>query len=257
MRDLPVDGDVSGNAAGPRRRDGETLPVVLDQVGYAARDAALIGDLSLTLEGADVTVLMGPNGAGKSLTLRLIAGLLKPTSGTIRWAGRETPLRHSVGLVFQRPVMLRRTVRANLDHALAAYGVPRGARAERIAHLLSLAQLEDRGERPARVLSAGEQQRLSMVRALAADPDLLLLDEPTASLDPQSTAIIEGLVHRAADAGVKTVLVTHQRGQARRMAGEVAFIHRGRLTEVTPARRFFDRPQSDAARAYMAGELLV
>jgi tungstate transport system ATP-binding protein len=107
------------------------------------------------------------------------------------------------------------------------------------------------------VLSGGEQQRLSLVRALAARPELLLLDEPTSSLDPQATAALEALVATAAGRGVKVVLVTHDRDQARRVAEEVVFLNQGRVTERRPAAEFFDRPQSPEARAYLAGRLLL
>ncbi|MEQ9609977.1 MAG: ATP-binding cassette domain-containing protein, partial [Kiloniellaceae bacterium] len=160
-------------------------------------------------------------------------------------------------VVFQRPVVLRRSVAANLKHALATYGVPRGERAKRLEELLTLAGLQDLADRPARVLSGGEQQRLAMVRALAAEPDLLLLDEPTASLDPQATAAIETLIGRAAAKGVKIVMVTHDRGQAQRLADEILFLHRGRLSERSAADAFFSRPNSAAAQAYLEGRLLL
>jgi tungstate transport system ATP-binding protein len=202
---------------------------------------------------------MGPNGAGKSLLLRLVAGLLQPSGGRITYGSRtadEAALRR-IAVVFQRPVVLRRSVEANLRHALATYGVPRRERARRIEQLLDLGQLQEIAERPARVLSGGEQQRLSMVRALAAEPELLLLDEPTASLDPQATAAIEALIGQAAASGVKVVLVTHDRGQAQRLADEVLFLHRGRLAEASAADAFFNKPNSAAAQAYLEGRLLL
>jgi tungstate transport system ATP-binding protein len=218
--------------------------------------AGLLDGVSLTLTPGSRTVLMGPNGAGKSLTLRVLAGLIPPAAGTVAFAGGAPAFRR-VALVFQRPVLLRRSVAANLAHALATYGAPRAGRRSRIAELLALAGLERMVDRPARVLSGGEQQRLAMARALAAEPALLLLDEPTASLDPKGTAAIEALVDRAAAAGVKTVLVTHDLGQARRMADEVVFLHHGKVAEAAPADTFFAAPQSEPARAYLDGRLLV
>jgi tungstate transport system ATP-binding protein len=234
-------------------------PLVLEDVRFAAGGKTLIDGLSLQLAPGSRTVIMGPNGAGKSLFLRLLAGLIRPTAGRITYGGRpaEPALLRRIAVVFQRPVVLRRSVVANLRHALATYGVPRGERAQRIEALLALGQLEDLANRPARVLSGGEQQRLSMVRALAARPELLLLDEPTASLDPQATAAIEALVGQAAASGVKIVMVTHDRGQAQRLADEVLFLHRGRLAERTLADMFFNRPNSAAAQAYLEGRLLL
>jgi tungstate transport system ATP-binding protein len=238
---------------------GGIWPLALEGVRFEAGGKPLIGGLSLGLSPGPRSVVMGPNGAGKSLFLRLLAGLLQPTAGRVSYGGSAadaTALRR-IAVVFQRPVVLRRSVAANLRHALATYGVPRAERARRVDALLALGQLEALADRPARVLSGGEQQRLSVVRALAAEPALLLLDEPTASLDPQATAAIEALVGQAAAAGVKIVMVTHDRGQAQRLADEVLFLHRGALAERTQADIFFNRPNSAAAQAYLEGRLLL
>jgi len=235
------------------------LPVAMVDVVYAAGGRRPVDGLSLRLDPGRRTVIMGPNGAGKSLTLRLLQGLIQPTSGRILWAGsrdRDRPGRR-IATVFQRPVLLRRSVAANLAHALKAYGVPAMDRAARIDSLLDEAELAPLRRQPARVLSGGEQQRLALVRALAAEPDLLLLDEPTTNLDPRSSEAIERLIAVAARRGAKIVLVTHDAGQARRLADEVVFLHRGRVAEQTEAGRFFAAPQSAAARAYLAGELCI
>jgi tungstate transport system ATP-binding protein len=239
---------------------GETSgiwPVELSGVVFEAGGKRLIDGVSLTLDPGPLTCVMGPNGAGKSLLLRLIAGLIRPSGGGVRYGGAGAAAPHRIAFVFQRPVLLRRSVGANLNHALKTYGVARAERRGRIAELLVLGQLETLAERPARVLSGGEQQRLSMVRALAARPALLLLDEPTTSLDPQATAAIEALVRKVAGEGVKVVLVTHDRDQARRMADEIVFLHHGRIAERAAAIRFFSEPQSPEAKAYLAGRLLL
>ena len=235
------------------------LPVELRDLVYAVDGKRLIDGLSLRLDAGARTVILGANGAGKSLTLRLMQGLVSPQAGEILWAGRPAiaSTRRKVALVFQRPVLLRRSVAANLRHALRVYGVPRGQIAGRIDEMLDIGGLSELRDRPARVLSGGEQQRLSIVRALAAEPELLLLDEPTASLDPHSTQAVEALVDKAHAIGTKVVLVTHDLGQARRLADDLVFIHRGRVTEHAPAAQFFAEPQSKAARAYVEGRLLV
>ena len=236
-------------------------PVELDGVVFEAPGESgakrLIDGVSLRLEPGPLTCVMGPNGAGKSLLLRLIAGLIRPSGGEVTYGGAAEAGKNRIAFVFQRPVLLRRSVAANLDHALKTYGAPRAARRGRIAELLALGQLQAFARQPARVLSGGEQQRLSMVRALAARPALLLLDEPTASLDPQATAAIEALIRQVAGEGVKVVLVTHDRDQARRMAEEIVFLHHGRIAEQAPAARFFDQPRSPEAKAYLAGRLLL
>ncbi len=219
----------------------------------------LIDGIDLTLQAGLRTVIMGPNGAGKSLLLRLLHGLLQPTAGTIHWAGRPTT--REIGLrqmmVFQRPVLLRRSAAANVCYAMARHGVPRSERAARLQAVMHAARLEHLQHRPARVLSGGEQQRLALARALSVRPDVLFLDEPAASLDPASVIAVESLVLHAHAAGIKIVLVTHDLGQARRMADEVVFVHHGRIAEHTPAERFFDRPVSLPARAFVEGRIIV
>ncbi|MBR28404.1 MAG: ABC transporter ATP-binding protein [Rhodobacteraceae bacterium] len=211
----------------------------------------LLDGLTLRLPGHGITALMGPNGAGKSLSLRVMAGLVRPDLGQVRSIAIAT------SLVFQRPVLLRRSVRANLDHALRAARVPRRERPGRVAELLGLGALEGLADQPARALSGGEAQRLALVRALAVRPRLLLLDEPTASLDPRSTAAIERLAARVAEEATEVVLVTHDPGQAARMADRIIFMHRGRDVETAPAAAFLDRPETPAARAYLDGRLLI
>ena len=217
----------------------------------------LLNGISCEIARTGISVIMGANGAGKSLLLRLIAGLILPTEGELLWFGGKRFARGDIAIVFQKPVLLRRTVRANIDHALHTFDVPRQLRRQKCNELLKLGRLADIAERPARVLSGGEQQRLSLVRAMVANPKLLLLDEPTASLDPHSTAMIEELTRGAAARNIKVVLVTHDRGQAQRLADDIIFLHSGRITEHTPAEGFFIKPRTAEAKAYLDGKLLV
>lgn len=214
----------------------------------------LIDQMSFRIEQYGVTTLLGPNGAGKSLILRLIAGLTKPDAGTLTLANG---LADNLSLVFQSPVVLRRSVRHNLEHALKVYGTPRKERVGRIAELLVLADLTNLAEAPAKSLSGGEKQRLAMARALAARPKLLLLDEPTASLDPHATAAIEKLTRGAASIGTKVMLVTHDWGQAKRLGNDVLFVNRGRVAEHTGSKEFFERPASEEGRSYLEGQILL
>ncbi len=232
-------------------------PVSLQGVRFARGGRALLDGLDLALAPGGITALMGPNGAGKSLTLRMIAGLIAPDAGRVAWGENAAPAKGAVALVFQKPVLLRRSAAANVDHALAVAGVGRRDRAARRDALLAMAGLERLADRPARALSGGEAQRLALARALAAEPRLLLLDEPTASLDPAATAAIEALARRIADQGTTILIVTHDAGQARRIADRAVFIHAGRVVEDAPAERLLTAPQSPQAQAYLAGRLLL
>lgn len=235
------------------------LPLEARGLVWERHGQRLIDGIDLTLGPGSRTVIMGPNGAGKSLLLRLLHGLLRPTAGEVRWAGQ--PAGGEIGrrqaMVFQQPVLLRRSVAANIRYALAAARIPRAQREARLTEMLDLARLSHLTRAPARVLSGGEQQRLAVARALSTGPAILFLDEPTASLDPASTLAVEELIREAERGGAKVVLVTHDRGQARRLADEVVFVHGGRVAEHTPARDFFERPRSEAAAAFLEGRILL
>jgi tungstate transport system ATP-binding protein len=233
------------------------LPVALEAVSYIARGVTILDGITLGVGPGTPTVLIGPNGSGKTTLLRLAMGLIAPNRGRVTWGGREASPPAHRAILFQRPAMLRRSTAGNISYALAAAGVPRAARRARIAELMALVGLDGLGDRPARRLSGGEQQRLALARALAREPDVLLLDEPTASLDPAATKAIEDIVRAVTARGIKVMMSTHDLGQARRLAGEVVLLHRGRLIERAPAEAFFANPQTDEARRFSAGELLV
>jgi tungstate transport system ATP-binding protein len=237
------------------------LPLVAENLRYQVNGRSLIEDVSLSVAQGTFTVVLGPNGAGKSLLLRLLHGLIEPSSGTIGWNGvvasGRGKLRSRQAMVFQRPVLLRRSVEANVRYALKWQGVPRPERRATIDAALDRAGLADLRRVPARLLSVGEQQRLVVARALAGIPDILFLDEPTASLDPASVQQIEALLVEANKGGTAVVLVTHDIGQARRLGREMVFVHRGRVIESGPADQFFGRPQTAAASAYLEGKIIV
>ena len=233
------------------------LPIVFDNVTIMAGELPLLDRISVSLTGGNPSVLVGPNGAGKTTLLRAAMGLIGPTRGRITWGGRDDAPPDRRAIMFQRPVMLRRSVEANIHYALAAANAPRAARDERTHDLLGAVGLKHLAHRPARKLSGGEQQRLALARALARAPSVLFLDEPTASLDPYATKSIEDVIHDIARIGVKVVMSTHDLNQARRLAGDIVLLHRGHLIEHTPAAEFFDNPQTGEARRFIAGELLI
>lgn len=232
------------------------LPLRLTDVTYEAGGKRLIDRVSLTIDAGPRTVLLGPNGAGKSLLMRLCHGLLQPTSGQVRFNGPETiDGRRRHAMVFQRPVMLRRSALANISYALMLAGIPHAERLRTAEDALVRVGLAHLATQPARVLSGGEQQRLAIARAWALRPDLLLLDEPTANLDPTSTQAIESAIQAVHDAGTKVVLITHNLGQAHRLGDEVVFLAGGRVVEHAPVARFMKSPGSPEAAAFINGEL--
>ena len=229
------------------------LPLRLEGVSYAAGGRTLIERTSLTLEAGASTIVLGANGAGKSVLMRLMHGLLAPSSGRVAWQ-TEGPRRRQA-MVFQRPVMLRRSALANVLYALDAAGVPAAQQLRLAREALEEVGLAHVAGRPARVLSGGEQQRLALARAWALHPEVLFLDEPTASLDPGATREIEAVIKAFDVSGTKIVMSTHSLGQARRLGDEILFLHQGRLAERAPVEDFFKRPASAEAAAFIKGEL--
>ena len=232
------------------------LPLRLHEVSFVAGERPIVDRISLVLDAGPRTVILGPNGAGKSVLMRLCHGLLAPTSGRIEWASPERPgERRRQAMVFQRPIMLRRSAIANVEYALGLAGVLAVERTRQARDALESVGLAHLAERPARVLSGGEQQRLALARAWALRPEVLFLDEPTASLDPSASAEVERIMQAIHAAGTKIVMCTHNLGQARRLGDEILFLHQGRLAERAPVDRFFDQPASPEAQAFIKGEL--
>ncbi|MEQ8194619.1 MAG: ATP-binding cassette domain-containing protein [Rhodospirillales bacterium] len=233
------------------------LPLEMRDVCLTLGGAALIHRVSFTLRAGPRTIILGPNGSGKSLLLRLCHGLLKPSAGTVLWhgGGGKTASQYQA-MVFQRPVMLRRSVTANVAYALALHDAPKEKRGAVIAEALALTGLNAIADRPARVLSFGEQQKLALARAWVLRPQVLFLDEPTASLDPAATHAVEKIIEAIHARGCKIIMTTHDLGQAKRLADEVLFFNQGRLIEQTRADAFFEKPQSVPAQAFLRGELL-
>ncbi len=232
------------------------LPLAVEGLSFRAGETSVIEGVSFRIERGSRTLVIGPNGAGKSVLLRLLHGLLKPTAGKVQWNGRTFDVaRRSQAMVFQRPVMLRRSVIDNVIFALRIAG--HDGRSEQLAHAaLERVGLAKLARRPARVLSGGEQQRLALARAWALEPEVLFLDEPTASLDPAATRAIEEAIGAVHAAGTTIVMTTHDLGQARRIADTVMVMHRGHLLEATPAGEFFNQPRSPQAAAFIKGELI-
>jgi tungstate transport system ATP-binding protein len=213
----------------------------------------LLNSISVSSKTRGVTMVMGPNGAGKSLFLKCLHGLIQPTFGSIKVCGENVQgPSNDQAMVFQKPVLLRRSVLENL-----AFAAPQGTELGAINNALATAHLGDKRDLPARLLSGGEQQRLAVVRALLRNPKLLVLDEPTASLDPASVQIIEGLIRDFTELGGKTIFISHDLGQAKRLGSEIIFLHKGRVVEHSDTDLFFNNPASKEAKAYLNGQLII
>jgi len=230
------------------------FPLRIRDLHWRVGGRAVLDGFSLELSGEGITILLGPNGAGKSVFLRSVCGLLKPDAGHFDWGGGPPP-EFGVTMVFQQPKMLRDSVQANVELALRPLRVAASERRARAQAVLERVGLAHRAGDSARGLSGGERQRLALARAWITRPRLLLLDEPTASLDPSSVDAIERIVREIRTEGTRILMTTHNLGQAMRLADDVVFIDAGRVCEHAPVQRFFARPASTAARRYIQGEL--
>lgn len=235
------------------------LPLELRGVSLSRGGKQVLKDIDLRIEGSPArTLIIGPNGAGKSLLLRICHGMVSPDRGEVRWAhrGSRQSLARRQAMVFQRPVLLRRSAADNIDFALKLQGLARAERRRRVEDALERTGLTRFARAAARGLSFGEQQRLALARAMAARPQVLFLDEPTANLDPAAAHLVEEIILSLSAQGTRIVMVSHDLGQSRRLADEILFLYRGRIKERAPAGRFFASPSNDLAQAFLNGELL-
>lgn len=224
-------------------------------------NARLVLDIErLEIRCGETLAIIGPSGSGKSTLLRLLQFLERPTAGRLWFDDRaidaEPPLdvRRRVTTVFQRPFVLGRSVRANLAYGLHVRG--RSERPAEIDHLLDAVGLAPLAQAPASTLSGGEIQRVALARALAFDPDVLLLDEPTANLDPRNVRLVEGLIRERQSQGVTIVLATHQIFQARRLAHRAALLLDGQIVEMAPTADLLDHASDPRTRAFLTGDMV-
>ena len=230
------------------------LPICIKDLSLIVDKRKILSSLNLSINSDDVTVIMGPNGAGKSIFLKILNGILTPTSGCITWNNKKqfSDTLNTQAFVFQKPILLRRSVIANLDYMDSVLGYKKKISKDR---LLEIVQLKKQKNQPARMLSLGEQQRLSLVRSLMLRPNLLLLDEPTANLDPASTKIIEDIILNLKMMGIKIIFVTHNILQAKRIADEIIFLNEGKMVEHLNKQEFFSNSKSIEVQNYLNGIL--
>ncbi len=208
--------------------------LVFADVEYSVGQKLLLGPISLELGTTGITAVLGANGAGKSLFLQLCHGLIQPSKGSVCWHGQPAQSnRRNRGYVFQHTPIMRRSVQANIEFPLLAHGISKPDRTQRLETALVLARLSDRAAQPAASLSGGERQRMAVARAFVTNPTVLLLDEPSASLDPESTAILETMISEISAQGTRVILVTHDFEQSKRLADDALHFNHGKLTAFT------------------------
>ena len=215
--------------------------LIANEVSVIREEHYLLKDISLEIKPATITLILGHNGAGKTLLMQVLHGLTLPDEGVI-----DSPPASRQRMVFQKPIMLRRTALQYFNFVCPGLSIPDQH------HWFDSAQLTSRIDAPARRLSGGEQQKLALIGALAAQPEILFLDEPAASLDVEATMLSESLISEACDAGTTIIMTSHNRAQAARLADQVIFMDQGCVKEQSDAKTFFRAPQSDAGRHYLA-----
>jgi tungstate transport system ATP-binding protein len=222
----------------------------LANLGVQYGTVTALRGVNLHLARGDFIALVGANGSGKTTLLQALHGLVAHTGtrGVAAGAGSQV-------MVFQRPFVLRLSVWNNLRVALWLAGVPRAERAERAAGALRRAGLHELRDRPARALSGGQQQRLALARAWATRPSVLLLDEPTANLDPSAKREVEALLAGFSADGMTLVMSTHNLGQAKRLATRVVYLDHGEIRADLPTARFFGEHLDPRADRFLKGEL--
>jgi tungstate transport system ATP-binding protein len=230
------------------------FPIRLSNVRLNAAERTLLDGVDLTIGGDGITVFLGPNGAGKSLLMRLLSGILIPDVGSIEWNGGRLPAA-GIAMMFQQPMLLRASVFANVALALKPLGMKAADIRRQTMDVLQRVGLGHRSEDSARLLSGGEKQRLALARAWVTKPRMLLLDEPTASLDPTATDAVEAIIREIRTEGAKILMATHNLGQAMRISDDIVFIESGKVREQSPTARFFSTPQSPEAKLFIQGEL--
>ena len=231
------------------------FPIRVKNLSLATPEKVLLHDLNCNFTQETLTAVIGPNGAGKSLFVRCLHGLTTPTNGTIDFGDKKLTeeIRRKQSMVFQTPQLLRRSVIDNIKFVAKLSS----GNTKNLDKLLDDTGLTAVRNQPARNLSGGEKQRLSLARAIVSNPEILFLDEATSSLDPSSVFIIENLITNIKSMGVKIILITHDIGQAKRLADDIIFMHKGKILETGLTLEFFKNPVTKAATSFLTGDIVV
>ena len=231
------------------------LPIRFHNVSLKLDNNFSFKKLSFEINTNDISVFIGANGAGKTSCIKLLTGLIKPHSGEVLFSKNKNIL-NLIGYVPQKIILLRRSVENNLLHTLSISNYPTNKKKQRIKEILKFAKLEHLAKQSARNLSIGQQQLISIMRALVIKPSVLFLDEPCANLDPKITQIIENLIKIVSKSGVKIIIVTHDLFQAKRLANDILFFQNGKIIEHTETKSFFKNPRSKEVKDFKKGLLL-
>ena len=254
------------------------MTLAADGLAVRLEGERVLDEVSLSVAPGEVVTVIGPSGVGKTTLLRALAGFRRPDGGTVRWQGEDVwslspearlAVRRRLSMVFQEPSLFNAPVAANVDYGLRVReDWPARLRAglarlvgreppDPVVDALEVVGLVDAADRNALTLSGGEAQRVAFARALAVDPAVLLLDEPTSNLDPRNTAVLEAAIRRARERGVGVLVATHDLHQARRLSDRVGLLVDGELVEVGTPEAFFESPEDPRTRRFVDGELLV
>ena len=250
----------------------------LSNISHAYGAETIVDDLTLAVDPGEVLAIIGPSGVGKTTLLRIMALFTRPSSGRVEldgqpvWQAEEEKrlaLRRHIGMVFQEASLFDASVARNVEYGLRVRQSWRdrlreelwsiagsNGTSEAVDEALDVVGMRDKTDQSARSLSGGEAQRVSFARALAYEPEFLLLDEPTSDLDPRNTGVIEEAITEARDRGIGVVVATHDMHQAERVADRVGVLLGDGLTEIGPAERIFENPTDDRTRKFVSGELV-
>jgi tungstate transport system ATP-binding protein len=241
-----------------------TALLELENVTRRYGNVNALAKASLKVDRGEILGLLGPSGAGKTTLLRM-AGLLEaPTSGRVVFDGQRAhadkkeslALRRRLAMILQKPVVFCGSVMRNATYGLRVRGYPESQARKLVSPLLDSVGLAEMADRPASTLSGGEVQRLAFARATVLEPEMLLLDEFTANLDPANIALLEEAVRKYRDGGGTVMMVTHNPAQGKRLADRVCLLLGGRLVETGPSDEFFQKPRTEQGRAFLNGTMV-